>query len=137
MLSEEKISKIYAFCTFVAAKSGGPGGQHVNKTSTAVTLYFDFMNCPVIDDYTKRNLHKLSANRINSRYMLIVRSEFSRSQFQNKQDAFRKLIDLIISAEKRTKRRIKITPSKSDNIKRVDSKKKHGEIKSLRKKIKF
>lgn len=137
MLSEEKISKILLYCNFTAAKSGGPGGQHVNKTSTAVIIHFDFMNCPVIDDYTKRNLQKYFSNKINSRYMLIVRSEYSRSQFQNKQDAFNKLLDIIAIAQTRSKKRIKVAPSRSDNLRRIENKKKRGETKRLRGKINF
>lgn len=137
LLSSKFIMEILNFCSFTAVRSSGPGGQHVNKASTAVILKFDLLRCDVLDDFTKNRLQLFAKSRINSTGELIIRSENSRSQYQNKEDAINRLLDIITQAQKRNKARIKISASRADNRKRIDSKKKRGETKKLRKKFKF
>lgn len=136
MLNEIKYREILACCTFSAVRSSGPGGQHVNKTSTAIILKFD-INCGALDEETINRLIKLAATKINKYGELTIRSENSRSQYQNKEDAINKLTALIEKAMTVRKKRKRTKPSRNSVHKRIESKKQRGEIKQSRKKFKI
>lgn len=115
-------------------RSQGAGGQHVNKTNSAVTLRWLFAHSNAVNDWEKARISEKLGSRINEIGELFIRSEISRTQLSNKEDAFEKLLELLKGAFFREKKRIPTKPSRSSKRRRLDSKAQHGEKKSLRSK---
>jgi ribosome-associated protein len=113
-------------------RSSGPGGQHVNKTSTQAELVFDLANSPSITEADRAWLISRLASKLDSSGILRVTSQEYRSQLRNKQDALEKLEAMLRSAILRPKPRKKSKPSRSAVEKRIGAKKKAGEKKRLR-----
>lgn len=120
-------------CTFKAVRSGGSGGQHVNKVSTKIELTFDIAASLCFTDEQKSLLLEKLSNRIVGDTVLRIVSDAERSQFRNKEDAFQRLTDLLISALQPVKKRKKTRVPKGVQEKRIDEKKKRGAIKRNRK----
>ena len=115
--------------------SGGKGGQNVNKVETAVIAYFNIPNSSLLSDEQKQVLmHKLS-NRINAEGQLLVKAQVHRTQLDNKEEAIDKIHELVEKALKKKKPRIATRPSKASKERRIESKKKKGEIKGNRRRI--
>ncbi len=118
----------------VAIRSQGSGGQNVNKVSTGIHLRFDISSSSLPQEL-KARLLKLQDNRINKDGVIIIKSQQTRSQEQNRLQALHNLKVLIIGAMETHKPRQKTRPSKSARAKRVDNKKNRGKTKELRKKV--
>lgn len=123
-INESEIKEIFT-------RSGGPGGQHVNKVSTAVQLRFD-IGASKLPQAVKRRLIKLGATRVTNEKILIISSKESRSRESNRIDASNKLIALIKEACVVPKRRIKTRPSRAKIEKRIGEKKARAAAKKLR-----
>jgi ribosome-associated protein len=117
-----------------AIRSQGPGGQNVNKVSTAIHLRFDIANSSLPAFY-KEELLKLNDNRISKEGVIVIKAQASRSQTQNREEALGRLQVMVKSVAVTQKRRRPTKPTKGSKLRRVDSKTKRGQLKTLRGKI--
>ena len=120
-----------------SARSGGKGGQNVNKVETMVEGYFNVAESGLITADQKATIINKLQNRINSEGFLQVRSQVFRTQLQNKQEVIRKMNELLVASLKKPKKRVATKPSKASKQKRIEAKKKEGLIKEGRKKIRY
>ncbi len=117
-----------------AIRSQGAGGQNVNKVASAIHLRFDIPASSLPDRYKDRLLH-INDNRITSEGVIVIKAQEHRSQEQNREEALRRLQELIKSAIVIPKRRKPSKATRSSQRKRLDSKTKRGQIKAMRGKI--
>ena len=115
------------------SRSSGPGGQHVNKVETSVTLKFSVINSPSLVESVKKRLESIAGQKYNKKGQIVINVDKYRSQIRNREVARSMLASLIKSALIIPKPRVKTKPSKSVNKKRLDSKTKRGKLKTLRK----
>jgi len=123
---------LLAEATVKTSRSGGKGGQNVNKVSTKVELVFDVAASGVFSETEKEKLLRKLADKLDSEGLLHVVSQASRSQADNKAKALEKLAKLLENTLKDPKKRVATKPKKSAVEQRLTNKKKTGEIKKMR-----
>ena len=118
-------------------RSSGPGGQNVNKVSTAVQLKFDIASSPNLSHKVRNRLIKLAGSKVTTDKLLIIQASSFRSQEKNRQDAISRLIKLIAEAAIEPKARRKTKPTFESKRRRLESKKRKGFVKKMRSKPNF
>ncbi len=113
-------------------RASGPGGQHVNKTSTAVELRFDVQSSPSLPDEVKARLTKIAGSRMTLDGVLVLFAQGARSQEMNRQDARNRLAELVRRATEKPKPRRPTKPTYSSKLKRLEAKSQRSGIKSAR-----
>ena len=118
---------------FSTSRSGGPGGQHANKTETQVELRFSIPESHVLNEEEKQRLLKKLSSKVTKEGELIITAESKRSQLQNKEEAMGKFYSMVEKALKKPKKRKPTKPTRASKKKRLEEKKKHSEKKDKRK----
>lgn len=132
LFKKPELEEIENEFNFTTSRSGGPGGQSVNKVNTKVTLRWDIRNSTAIDDEQRSKIMITLARVINNEGEMVITSQTNRSQLQNKEEVIAKLGTLLTQAFTVRKARKPTKPTKASNIKRLDDKKKQSIKKNLR-----
>jgi len=123
--------------SFVASRSSGPGGQHVNKVSTRITLEFNVKTSPSLSEEQKQKLCDKLASRLTSEGVLQISSQTYRSQTANKREAISRCIELLAEVLKPRKKRKPVRVSRAAKYARLRAKKHRSEIKKMRGKVDY
>lgn len=118
--------------TFSFSASGGPGGQHANRSATRATLFFDVANSPSLSDDQRQRLMQRLSSRIDQDGILQVSAQDTRSQHRNRELATERFQEMLAKALKRRNRRRRTRPPRSANERRLQEKKRRGRLKRER-----
>ncbi|MBN2502987.1 MAG: aminoacyl-tRNA hydrolase, partial [Anaerolineales bacterium] len=112
-------------------RASGPGGQNVNKVSSAVRLRFD-LESAALPSGVRARLQRLVGNQITTEGELLIEAQGERSQARNRQEALDQLVELLRQAAKKPKKRLKTRPSKAARQRRLEAKQHHSQKKKQR-----
>jgi ribosome-associated protein len=118
--------------SFRASRSGGPGGQHVNTSSTRVELIWSVASTPSLSEEQRTRVMEKLANRINAEGELLLAESGSRSQLQNREAVIERFVEILAGALHVPPRRKKTRPPKAERERRLQAKKRRSEVKRLR-----
>jgi ribosome-associated protein len=122
--------------TLTASGSSGPGGQHVNRSNTRVTLWFDVAHSPSLTEEQKAKIYRTAGNRINKEGVLYLSAQDYRSQTANRNAVEDRFVEMLREALKpRPTRRRNRRPSKRAHERRIRTKKHRSDIKEKRKRV--
>jgi ribosome-associated protein len=113
-------------------RSSGPGGQNVNKVSTAVQLRFDVAHSPSLPEEVKQRLVTLAGSRLTDQGILMIDAQRFRTQGANRQDALNRLVELIRKAAQKPRVRHKTRPTLASKQERLETKHRRAQTKSIR-----
>jgi ribosome-associated protein len=114
------------------ARSSGPGGQHVNKTETQVELLFDVAHSPSLSEAQRQRILSKLKNLIDSNGVLHLTAQSERSQLRNRENVMARFQEVLAGALRVPKKRRPTKPSAASKTRRIESKKRRGQIKQLR-----
>lgn len=117
---------------FTFIRAAGPGGQNVNKVATSVQLRFDVIHSPSLPEEVKARLVRLAGSRATDDGILIIEARRYRTQDQNRTDAVQRLIVLVRKAQEKPATRHNTRPTRSSQLKRLETKKRRSVIKKNR-----
>jgi ribosome-associated protein len=118
-------------------RSSGPGGQNVNKVASAVQLRFDAGKSSALDEEVKTRLKRLAGRRMTADGVIVIEARRYREQEKNRSDARERLVGLIRHATEKLKLRRQTRPTRASVQRRVEGKKKRGNVKQMRNRLKF
>jgi ribosome-associated protein len=116
-------------------QSSGPGGQNVNKVATAAQLRFDVVHSPSLPEDVRQRLIRLAGKRVTAEGVLIIDARQYRTQERNRQDALDRLVAMIRKAAERPRRRHKTGPPPESRRRRLEGKRRRGQVKRLRRRV--
>jgi ribosome-associated protein len=128
----DKISIDPAELEEVFVRASGPGGQNVNKVSTSVQLKFDARRSPSLPNDVRERLQRLAGRRLTGDGVIVITASRFRSQARNREDARARLMELIRQAATPAKPRRATKPTYASKVRRAESKRRRGRLKSLR-----
>jgi ribosome-associated protein len=128
VIRDEEIEEVFI-------RASGPGGQNINKVSTAVQLRFDIKNTTSLPEDVRRRLSGLAGKRVNDAGILIIESKHGRTQRQNREEAWQRFVDLVQRAAIPPKSRKRTQPSRAAKRRRLTEKRHRSAQKQLRRKV--